>query len=373
MKIGFDAKRAFANKTGLGNYSRFVLEILLEFNKKKHQILAFTPQQKDGFFEDFPQTQLFKPRTKVFAWLWRVLFIGKELQKREVSVFHGLSNEIPFFLSPKKIKQVVTIHDLIFLRFPQYYKPIDRYIYKLKFRYACHKAHAVVAISEQTKRDIMMYFGIVESKIHVIYQNCSDVFTENVSKLERQKITQKYNLQKPFIISVGSIEPRKNQLNLVKAFHSLEIHNHELVLVGGGGAYKAKVQAYIEKHEVKNVRILSHVPTSHLPALYQSATFLAYVSLFEGFGIPILEALTSGIPVLAAKGSCLEEAGGEGGVYVDGLSVNQIAEGITLLLQDASLRHSLIEKGKRHLMKFNNRLIAQQLYNLYEKLKEDSL
>ena len=172
MRIGYDAKRAFNNTSGLGNYSRFVISAMARlFPENKYAL--FTPKQSTRFRSFYPQNpsvSVIEPTglNAKIPGFWRVFNQLSDIKKNKVEIFHGLSNELPVGLSKAGIKSVVTIHDLIFLRFPELYKPIDRLIYKRKFAAACRQADKIVAISEQTKTDIIEFFGTAPEKIEVI-------------------------------------------------------------------------------------------------------------------------------------------------------------------------------------------------------------
>ncbi|WP_229599421.1 glycosyltransferase family 4 protein [Runella rosea] len=382
IRIGFDAKRAFNNRTGLGNYSRFVLSALQNF-APQHQYLSYTPKLKAGLFDEFPEKSIRFPgfKNKLYGAWWRSYGIKKNLVQDGVQVFHGLSNELPNGLSAAGIRSAVTVHDLIFLRYPELYPAIDRFFYRQKFSKACAEADVIVAVSEQTKRDIIEFYGTSPQKIKVVYQDCHEAFHQSFQVLKRGRpvggaqpwevspILQKYNIGKPYVLSVGTIEARKNQLHLVKAFHAAQLPDAELVLIGGKTSYQQAIETYIAQHQLTTkVKILNGVPFADLPALYQSARVFAYPSFFEGFGIPIVEALHSGVPVVAATGSCLEEAGGKGGLYVDPNDVNAFAQTLTLLWQDETLRKSLIMEGQKHVKQFAAEKIAKELTEIYASL-----
>lgn len=375
MRIGFDAKRAFNNYTGLGNYSRYIIEALLEY-APEHQYFAYTPKLKGNWHNslaDFPsklKVQLPVSFAKLPAALWRSWFIANDLQKDKIEVFHGLSNEIPYSMSKTGIKSVVSIHDLIFLRYPEQYPALDRFFYERKFKYACQNADAVVAISEQTKRDIIDFYGTSADRIHVIYQGCQPVFCQRIADTNIiDQVKQKYGIRKPYILCVASFTERKNQLRLIKAFEQLDTKDYDLVLVGGKSKYLEELKAYIGQAGIQNqVHFLNGVPAEDLPALYQGSSLFVYPSLFEGFGIPIIEALHSGVPVVAAKGSCLEEAGGGGALYANPLDVNDLADKIQKVLSNEALQNKLISKGLEHVKQFATKPIAEKLTQVYQSL-----
>ena len=360
MKIGFDAKRAFHNNTGLGNYSRFVIDGLLKYFPQ-NEYFAYSPKssnRKVGIKSITPKNKF----------LWRSWLVKNDLQRDGIQIYHGLSNELPFGKMPSGIKTVVTIHDLIFERYPKLYPFFDRIIYKIKFRKACQKADAIVAVSEQTKRDIIDFYGINPEKIHVIYQDSSVAFQEKWSAEQLENVKLKYEIKHKYILSVGTIIERKNQLTLVKAFHKLDLSNYELILVGGKSAYQNQIESYIQEHDLRNVKILNQVPFQDLPAIYQGSELFVYPSFFEGFGIPIVEALHSGIPVVAASGSCLEEAGGEGALYANPLDINDLSNKILQILSNKDLCKQLIEAGQKHIKQFSAERVAGQVNELYQKL-----
>lgn len=369
LRIGFDGKRAANNLTGLGNYSRSLIEALSK-QFPETQYLVYSPKVKssrqiDAFFEA-ENIQLKLPINGTF--LWRSLNILKDLLRDKVQVFHGLSHEIPFAIQHTKIKSIVTIHDLIFLRYPHYYKSIDRKLYEWKSRSACKRANQIIAISEKTKADIIEFYGINPEKIEVIYQSCDDSFKTAFPQTTLDKIRTTYKLPQKYLLNVGTIENRKNLKLIVQALKDVN-EEYKLVVIGKKTAYFKEVEKEIKLLGLSNrIIFLTNIPFEDLPGIYQMASVFVYPSFYEGFGIPIIEALYSGIPTIAASGSCLEEAGGPDSIYVNPNDPDGLSAAITRVLSSSTLQNEMKEKGLEFVQKFNSPLVTQQLMNCYQKV-----
>jgi glycosyltransferase involved in cell wall biosynthesis len=293
-----------------------------------------------------------------------------DLQRDGVQLYHGLSNELPIGLKKAGIRSVVTIHDLIFLRYPDYYKPIDRAIYIRKFRYACAEADHIVTVSETTRRDVISFFGICPEKISVIYQGCSSLFHVAMPETEKQRVRSKYRLPETFIFNVGTIEARKNLLLAVKSLLRIDPSVH-LVAVGKETPYVEEIKAFASHHGLeKRVHLLSGVPLEDLPAMYQMAAVFVYPSFYEGFGIPVIEALYSGVPVVAALGSGLLEAGGPHSMYESPHNDIAFADAIRKILINEALHSKMAKAGKEHSIRFDAQLLSQQMMELYRTVLE---
>jgi glycosyltransferase involved in cell wall biosynthesis len=369
MKIGFDGKRAAQNFTGLGNYSRYVLK-LLAGRYSANEYFVYSPKplhaRLAGDFSHLPCIHFKYAKSKLLKSWWRSFGIVSDLKKDNIDVYHGLSNELPFGIKKAGIPCVVTIHDLIFLRYPQYYNWPDRKIYKFKSHYACMHADKIIAISEQTKRDIIRFLNISENKIEVVYQNCDPIFHQKASLKEKAHVRSAYHLPAKYLLNVGTIEPRKNLMLIVKALKQTDAEIH-LVVIGKETPYAQKVKEFVAGNGLeKRVHFLKNIPFHDLPAIYQQAELFIYPSEFEGFGIPVVEALHSGIPVIAAAGSCLEEAGGPGSIYIDPKNDMELAETIQMLLQNPDKRQVMINSGEEHLKQFSDENTARQLMHFYQ-------
>jgi len=370
MKIGFDAKRAFKNRSGLGNYSRSIISLLAE-HFPENEYLLYTPSDGHELFEPSPSLKVITPRnflSSTFSTAWRSVCLNTVITKDSLDIFHGLSNELPLGISRSKVRSVVTIHDLIFIRYPEFYPWMDRQIYDAKFRHACRAADLVLAVSEATRQDIIEYYRTNAEKVKVAYQTCDPAFQRKAGEAEKIAIRHKYDLPEEFILSVGTIEKRKNVLTTLKALHASGI-DIALVIVGRTTPYIHELKEYITQHKMdKQIRFLHEVSSIDLPVIYQSASIFVYPSLFEGFGIPILEALFSGTPVITSNGSCFNETGGDAALYFDPLQVDELAALIGKVLGDQEVRNKMIAKGFTHAELFTGKRIAKRFIDLYHEI-----
>jgi glycosyltransferase involved in cell wall biosynthesis len=377
MKIGFDAKRYFANFTGLGNYSRTLIENLVKY-QAGHEYQLYTHKFNSESIQQFPLTEeaisVCTPATslgKLNGAFWRSFLLKGDLTVDKPDIYHGLSHEIPFGIQRLKgLKTVVTIHDLIFLRYPEYYRWTERAIYLRKFRYACRYADRVIAVSEQTRADIIHFFGVPADKIETIHQSCDLAFQTKVGDRVRNDVKNKYGLPEDYILYVGSFNERKNLLGLIDGLELMKASlDTPLVMIGGGGQYKRQVMERINRLGLDNrVFIHSDVPNEDLPAIYQQARLFVYPSIFEGFGIPIIEAIFSGLPVVTSRDGCFPEAGGPDTRYVDPGNAEELATEMERVLTDSKLAATMIDNGLHYVSRFDGRETSSRLIRLYENL-----
>ncbi|MDQ3393516.1 MAG: glycosyltransferase family 4 protein [Bacteroidota bacterium] len=379
MKIGFDAKRAFLNYTGLGNYSRFVINALS--NKfRDNDYFLYAPYQgvdpEAKLLISLNNVHLRTPSSIVakmnLGSIWRSAIVGNVALKDGVDIFHGLSNELPLILD-KKLKTVVTIHDLLFIRYPELYNFIDVEIYKRKVKHACKVANKIIAVSEQTGEDLKDFLGVDPSKIDVVYQGCHRAFKKEYPPLDLNIVIDKYNLPDDFILNVGTIEARKNVLLIIKALsHIKKKFDIPVVIIGRATKYKNELVAWAKKEGILNQIIFLHdVPFEDLPKIFQLSKLFIYPSKFEGFGIPIIEALSSQVPVISSTGSCFSEAGGEDSIYIDPEDPEALGDAILSVFNNPSMTSKMIMKGNEYVKKFDDDNIASNLNAVYEKLVLD--
>ncbi|PKO98019.1 MAG: glycosyltransferase family 1 protein [Bacteroidetes bacterium HGW-Bacteroidetes-8] len=369
-RIGFDAKRAFTNLSGLGNYSRLIISSLSQIFNYNEYFLYTTRFREHPLLEFSNRKNITVRRASglrgYFSSLWRSCFLSSVADGDKLDLYHGLSGELP--LCPISAPKVVTIHDLIFLRYPGFYKPLQRWIYRKKAAHAIKHSTKVIAISKQTSDDIIAFFGTDPSKIEIIYQGCDPQFYTPASPEKIERARSLYNLPKRFIVAVGTVQERKNLENVVRALPSLP-KDVQLLCFGKWTPYALKVWAIADKLGVRDrVRMVHDADFTLLPAIYSQAECLVYVSHFEGFGIPVLEGITYGIPVVTSKRASMPEAGGEAPLYVDPSSVEEIAGSIEMVLSSPTLRKSMIERGFEHSKEFRSDKVAEKLFALYQNI-----
>lgn len=371
MRIGFDGKKAVSNLTGIGNYSRGIINLTAAAG---NEAVVFSPSEgtpkcraglSDSPLITYHISDCHNGLTR--NW-WRNVGVTADIARSGLDIFHGLSNELPIGIRRTGVKSVVTIHDLIFLRLPKTYPPLSRAILSQKTRYACREADRIIAISERTKRDIVELYGVDPEIIEVIYQGCHSLFHSPAPDELKKEVRSLYDLPESYLISVGTIEERKNHAAIIGALAKADT-KLPLVIVSKKTALQEKLAQSAARLGVGDrILFLNNVPLHHLPALYQQALAALYVSRYEGFGIPVIEALASGIPVIAATGSCLEEAGGPGAIYCDPDDIGEIAAAIDSVASSVAIRSRLVTAGQEHIRQFSAERLAARMDEFYRSM-----
>ena len=381
MIIGYDGKRAFQNKTGLGNYSRSLVTIL-SANFTENRYILFAPKRTGLFDIDgienietrCPQTAFYKR----FPALWRRGGMIKEIKGAGVNIYHGLSNELPHGIKNTGVKTIVTIHDLIFERFPETYNFDERYTHRWKMKRACKVADVVIAISKQTRDDLVNLYGIKAEKIFTCYQSCNPIFEKQILEKEKAAVKKKYRLPDKYFLFVSSVTKRKNLLAVCSAMILLKDKTAiPLVVIGDGKKEKAEVKQLMKLNGMEDQLIfLNELPAAKesrfttgedFPAIYQQALALVYPSIFEGFGLPVLEALWSGLPVICSNTSSLPEVAGDAALYFAPDDFAMLATHIMNIASNDALVAALQAKGFRQAQKFTNEKYADDIMNIYKK------
>jgi len=369
MKIGYDAKRLFTNFTGLGNYSR---NLVSHYHRHypEDELYLFSPKviedlRTKPFLED-TSYNIIQP--KGVKPLWRSLDIVKDIYLSGAQIYHGLSHELPLGISKLNIGKIVTMHDLIFKYFPQDYSWIDRQIYDRKWKHASMAADSIIAISEQTKSDLIHYYNVHPDKIKVIYQSADPVFSKTVHQEEMDASKKKYKIPDEYNLYVGSLISRKNLLSVIKAMIIIkEADRIPLVVIGNGNNYRKKViNAAIEGGIGHLLLWLGSPPFEDFPSIYKGAQMMIYPSFHEGYGLPVVEAMLTGIPVITSNQSSLKEAGGDAAKLIDPQKPEELAAAMLQIQFDFNLRNEMVRKGSLHVEKLAFANGIEQLQALYE-------
>ena len=370
MRIGYDGKRAVSNMTGLGNYSRLVIEEIAK-SYPKDQLEVYTPKMSENpridTIRKLPNVEFRYPAPQSLKGsLWRTFGITTHLRADKIDIFHGLSNELPLNIRSGGVPSVVTMHDVIYRRLPYCYKKIDRALYDFKYGRSCRNADHIIAVSQRTKDDVVELYGVNPDKVSVIYQGCDPQFREKRSDEEIRELRKRLNLPDRYLLQVGTIEKRKNLELTVRALADIS-PDMKLVVVGRDHhGYKKEILRIAEERGVRNrILFLEGLPFKDLPTLNQAAEIVIYPSRYEGFGIPVLEALESMTPVIAATGSCLEEAGGPDTLYIDPDNVNELVQAIHSILIDPASARMMTAAGKEYARRFHGEEMASRIMDVY--------
>lgn len=354
MRIGFDAKRYFHNQTGLGNYSRTIV---------------------GGLKDLFPENDYILYDEKSFT---RTFSLGHKAENDGCDIFHGLSNELPFDISRRKPKSVVTIHDIAWITFPNMYHWADRHIYDFKYGSSCKRADKVIAISESTKRDVMRFYHVPEDRIEVIYQPVQEYYYTPLPEGESKRIITDYfggEGLPPYILYVGSINSRKNLLGVLNAMALIPKDQRPfLLIVGNGREYRNECESYIRKNNLENyIRIETSIHNNTLlQALYANAMAFIYPSFYEGFGLPVVESALQKTPVITSTVSSLPEAAGPDACFVDPHACDAaeiMASFIERLSSDTDYACSVGTKMERYAREmFTPEKLTHDIMNAYLKM-----
>ena len=296
--------------------------------------------------------------------VWEQLIQPWALRRVGADLVHG-----PVFVGPliAPCPLVITIHDLSFLRYPHLFRPANRLYLRIFTRASARRARRIIAVSAHAAEESVRLLGVAREKVDVVYHGV-DPWFRPLPPEEVETFRARQGLPARFILYVGTLEPRKNLVRLVEAFARLGDPDVWLVLVGGRGWYDEEIFARVEELRLKD-RVLfpGYVQAEELPHWYNAATVFAYPSLYEGFGLPVLEALACGTPVLTSDRSALPEAAGDGGLLVDPCDVEAIAGGLHRLLTESTLREELRQRGLAHAGRFTWRRTAEETVATYRR------
>lgn len=353
MKIGFDARFITKNKRGIGKYSANLLSNLLRIDSRNKYILYFDKEFDESFLPSGSKFEL-RSTGNGHSVLYEQYFLPKQIQKDKLDLFHSPGNIPPILCSTKK---VVTLHDTIMFQ-PE--MSIQGGLYNFYLRKALLSStktiRKIITISNHSKNDIIKLFPWTEEKIVVIHEAVDDRFKPLQDENAMETTLKKYKVRQPFILHFGSNDPRKNTLRAIKVYHRLTKENnipHQLILVGLGRKKNTPIDAYLNEYNLnRQVVSIEFLPEDDLPSFYHGAAFLLYISLYEGFGLPPLEAMACCTPVVASNVSSIPEIVGEGAVLVDPRDESGIYKSCVRILNCKNGNKELIERGLENLKHF---------------------
>ncbi|MDY7076448.1 MAG: glycosyltransferase family 1 protein [Chloroflexota bacterium] len=375
MLIGMDYTAAARQRAGIGRYTRELIKALLA-SESLYQFVIFaaTGGMEIGDWRLEIEGSSVKFRTLPLSddWIARLwhrlrLPIPVETVTGPLDIFYS-----PDFVLPptrRSTRTLLTVHDLSFLHYPDAFVPsLRRYLERVVPR-SIARADRVLADSEATRADLIAHLGTPLDKVHVLYSGVDARFRPGPEPGESERLQARYGVgDQPYVLSVGTLQPRKNYVRLIRAFASL-VSETQLVIAGGRGWLYQDIFAEAEKHGDR-VRILGFVDEADLPALYRNAALCAFPSLYEGFGLPVLEAMACGVPVVSSSVSSLPEVAGDAALLVDPLDTAGLAEAMARVLADADLRHRMVTRGYAQATQFTWERAARQLLDTFGALSE---
>lgn len=376
--IGFDARSANSENSEIGCYGRFIIKALAEACPENAYFRMYTPkhqpQREYDALDSLPNVESMEPDGALWrklSLLWQMFRMSKDAKRGDVELYHGLEGRLPYGLRRRGIRSVVSVHNLISLRFTKYYNIFERVIEYIRLSSACHRADRIIAASEATRRDIAHLLGVSHEKIDVVYEGCNPLYSREISDEEVAAVRKKYDLPERYILNIGDMVERKNFGLIVEAMAELP-DDINLVVVGEQTSYTKRVKRRLKVLGFENrVHFRRNVATQDRAALYKGANIFINPSRFEGFSVEILEALSVGVPVIATRGSSLEEAGGKHSIYVSDRDCGELVDAIERLSSDEQLREKMIEEGKHHVTHFRSEVAAYNIMKCYRRIGID--
>lgn len=368
MQIAIDAHQIGERRSGTETYLHNLVKhlALLDSNGDKYTIYLSSGQGMDGL----ALNPSFEGRTahSHIAAIRYAVFYPLQTWRRSFDVFHSQFSVPPFLCS----RSVLTIFDLAFERYPQFFNRKLLLQMKVLMPWSCRRAHHIITISESSKRDIVDFYRVEPERVTVTYPGASDNYQPLDQGQAQARLRQAYGIESPFMLYVGNLEPRKNLSRLLEAFAQLKRKDriaHKLVIVGQKAWLYDNIFETLRKHSLEQQVILTgYVPGADLPVLYNAASVMVYPSLFEGFGLPVIEAMACGTPVITSYGSSLEEIASGAAVLVDPYSILSIAAGIEKVANSTEMRRRLRQAGLARAACFSFRKMAEQTRSVYHRL-----
>ena len=370
MRIAIDATSVPPQPAGAGVYAIELTRAMTEHDRRDGYALFTRGDWLDHAARDKPNWRIERvgARSRAARLAWEQMSLPRRLSALGIDVLHSTHHTLP--LRPVACARVVTLHDLTFFRIPERYPAARRLYMQTLTRLSARVADAIIVPSETVRADVMRVLRVPASKISTVYEAASDDFTPG-DRDQAMAILREYGIGGPYVLSVGSLEPGKNRARLIEAMQRLHHagRDERLVIAGQGGWKYETDLALIETLGMcDRVVTLGYVKQEHLPALYRAASVFAFPSLYEGFGLPVIEAMACGTPVLTSNLSATAEVAAGAAMLVDPLSVDAITEGLRELICDADLRADLGRRGIERAAQFSWRKAAQETHAVYARV-----
>lgn len=358
MIIAIDASRANKlQKTGVEYYSWRLINEIKKITPDDIRVVLYSQNKLHDKLADLPKNW----SSKILLWppkyFWTQLCLWLEIVMNPPDVFFVPAHTIPFLPIPKKVKIIVTVHDVGFKRYPKLYKKIQYLYHHLIMLKIKKRADKIITISKFSKQEIINLYGIDKSKIEIVYLATDQSDLTILPKPEYDK----------YLLYIGRIERKKNVLNMVKAFDLIKdkYPKMKFLLAGSYGNQINEIEKYIKQKDMEDrVKLLGYIEKNHLKSLLKNSTVFIFPTLYEGFGMPILDAMNFGVPVVTSVGNPHQEIGGDAAIYVDPYLPDRISVGILKLLNSDELRKKMSEKGKIQATKFKWKETAEKTIDI---------
>lgn len=376
--IGFDARYAVTNSEEYGAYSRLVVGALARATARygyyRAYVTANKPHTEYAKVEELHNVETMEPdgaAWRTFALPWRMWAISNDLRNGDVELYHGLAEHVPFGLASRNIRSVVTIHDLAFLHEKSIADTVEMVIKRLYMSQLLRRVDRVVAVSECVKRDIVGQFAIDPDKVDVVCCGVAKCFSEHVEEGARLAVQKRYSLPERYILSVGRHLSRRNMQQVIQILPLLD-HELHYVIVGDTTTFTQRLVRMTEELGVRDrVHFVRDVQECDLPAIYQGADMLVNISSYEGYASSVAVAMVVGVPVIAARGSSMEEIAESAAIYVDDANRDELIGAVRRVLDDEEMRNSMIKAGKRLASRFREEVVAYNLLSCYRRVGVD--
>jgi len=373
MRIAIDCRSVFPGMGGIGHHTESLVRAMAKADGRHQYTLLFTARRNEGRLVGSDRFQELAFEAGMIDPVWEQVQLPSVLSENEIELYHSPCFALPVVKTTKW--RVATVHDVVFRTHPELVAPGLRDYLDRWTEHSLEAADAVITVSEFSKSEIVQAYGTPADRVHVIPNGVDERFRKRYSKHTEWELRQKLGLPGRFVLYVGSLEPKKNISRLLQAFAMVQRGAHaeglRLVLAGGRGGKEYDVEAEIERAGIgKHVMVIGYLSDAEIPVLMRAAALFVYPSLYEGFGLPPLEAMACGTPVVVSDSSSLPEVVGDAALIVPAEDIGRLAEVMERGLFDKAVRKSLVRKGIGRVLPFTWARAAQRTLDLYETVAE---